>query len=146
MTTATLNPAPRWYGIVAVLAVLWMLFGAFALIMDAVTDEAALAELSEAQRQLYAARPAWIFFIYAVAVLSGLAGAVGLLLRKRWAVEVLALSLVAVVVQFSYLLIGMGAVEVLGPAAALPFPLTIFTIGAALVWLAWYARREGWLG
>lgn len=146
MDTTQTAPPPRWYWVVTSLALLWMLFGTFALIMDLTTNEAALEGLSEAERQLYAARPTWLFAVYGFAVLAGLGGVIGLLLRKAWAVALLTLSLIAVIIQFSYLLFIMGAIEVMGAAAALPFPLVIFTIGVLLLWLALRAKRLGWLG
>ena len=79
-TTSAESKPPTWYWVVSGLAVLWMLFGVMAWVMDLMTDEASLAELSEAQRQLYAARPQWLFAVYGVAIFSGLAGAIGLLM------------------------------------------------------------------
>lgn len=142
--TATAAP-PRWYWIVSIIALLWMLFGVVALVMDLSMDEAALAAMSEAERQLYAARPTWLLVTYAIATLSGLGGAIALLMRKPWAVHLLALSLIAAIIQFGYVLLGTGAIEVLGAAATLPFPIVIIAIGAALLWLAWHARRVGWM-
>jgi hypothetical protein len=136
---------PAWYWVVAILALIWMLFGVMAWVMDLMTDAAALAQMSEAQRQLYAARPQWIFIVYAIAIFTGLAGAIGLLMRKSWATALLAVSLAAIVVQFGYTLLVMRAAEVLGPAAALPFPIVIFLIGAGLLWFSLKARRQGWI-
>jgi hypothetical protein len=143
-TSAAGNP-PTWYWVVSGLAVLWMLFGVMAWVMDLMTDEAGLAELSEAQRQLYAARPQWLFAVYAIAVFSGLAGAIGLLLRKTWASMLFVVSLAAIIVQFGYTFLGMRAVQVLGAAAAIPFPLVIFLIGVALLWFARRSRKAGWI-
>jgi hypothetical protein len=144
-TTSATNKPPTWYWVVSGLAVLWMLFGVMAWVMDLMIDEAGLAELSEAQRQLYAARPQWLFVVYGVAIFSGLAGAIGLLLQKSWASTLLGLSLAAIIVQFGYTFFGMRAVQVLGAAAAIPFPLVIFLIGAALVWFARRSRKVGWI-
>ena len=144
-TTAAIKP-PTWYWVVSGLAVVWMLFGVLAWVMDLMTDEAALATLSEAQRQLYEARPQWLFAVYGVAIFSGLAGAIGLLLRKSWASKLFDVSLAAIIVQFGYTFLVMNAVQVLGAAAAIPFPLVIFLIGVALVWFARRARKLGWLG
>lgn len=143
-TTATTKP-PSWYWVVSGIALLWMLFGVTAWVMDLMTDEASLAELSEAQRQLYAARPQWLFAVYGVATLSGLIGALGLLLRKSWTPLLLALSLAAIIVQFGYTFLGLRAVQVLGAAAAIPFPLVIFLIGLALWWFSLRARKSGWI-
>lgn len=143
-TTAAIKP-PTWYWVVSGLAVLWMLFGVMAWVMDLMTDEASLAELSEAQRQLFAARPQWLFVVYGVAIFSGLAGAIGLLLRKSWASMLFGLSLAAIIIQFGYTFIAMRAVELLGAAAAIPFPLVIFLIGVALLWFAHRSRKAGWI-
>ena len=101
-TTSTALKPPTWYWVVSWLAVLWMLFGVMAWVMDLMTDEAALAEFSEAQRQLYAARPQWLFVVYGVAIFSGLAGAIGLLLRKSWASMLFAVSLAAIIVSMLF--------------------------------------------
>jgi hypothetical protein len=144
-STSSASKPPTWYWVVSGVAALWMLFGVAAWAMDLMTDETGLAQLSEAQRQLYAARPQWLFAVYGVATFSGLIGAIGLLLRKSWAPMLFALSLAAIVVQFGYTFIGMHAVEVLGPAAAIPFPLVIFLIGIALWWFSLRSRKLGWL-
>lgn len=110
---AMANTLPRWYWVVAILAVLWMLFGVAAWCMDLMMDPAAIAQMPEAQQQLYQARPQWLFAVYGVAIFSGLLGAIGLLMRKRWATLLFLLSLLAVVVQFGYTFAGMQAIEVL---------------------------------
>jgi hypothetical protein len=137
---------PRWFRIVSVLALIWMLFGILSFVMDPLTSEATLAEMSETHRQLFEARPLWLFVVYGVSVFSGLAGAVGLVMRKVWAVHAFAVSLVFIVIQFVYVLFVMDAVGLLGAAEALPFPMVIFTIGALLLWLSVRARQQGWIG
>ena len=144
MNASSITP-PRWYRIVAVIAVLWMLFGVLAWFMDFMTDEATVAGLSDAQRQVYAQRPQWLFVAYGIAIFTGLAGAVGLLMRKSWATPALAISLIAVVVQFGYTFLGMDTIALLGAAVALPFPIVIFLIGALLLWLSMHAKQRGWI-
>ena len=145
MDTAPALVTPRWFRVIAILAVIWMLFGVMAWIMDLMTDETALAQMSEAQRQLYASRPQWLFVVYAIAIFTGLAGAIGLVAKKAWATILLAISLVAIVIQFGYTFTAMHAVEILGPASAVPFPMVIFLIGAALLWFSLLAKRSGWI-
>lgn len=143
--TATVS-LPRWYWIVSTLGLLWMLFGLYALVMDLMTSEATLAGMSEAERQIYASRPTWLFIDHAIAIFSGLGGVIGLLMRRSWAAALLALSLIAAAVQFAYVLFGMEALARLGAAATLPFPIVILAIGAGLLWLAQHAKRRGWIG
>ena len=144
MTTPNSNP-PKWYWIVSVFALIWMLFGVVAWVADLMMDEATLAQMSAAQQQLYANRPQWLFVVYAIAIFTGLAGAIGLLLRKRWSVPAFSVSLGAIVLQFGYTLTAMDAVNLLGPATALPFPIVIFTIGLALLWVSLKANSANWL-
>jgi hypothetical protein len=136
---------PRWYPVVAWLAVAWMLVGVAAWFADLMTTDAAVAAMSDGQRTLYEARPGWLFAVYGVAIIAGLAGAVGLVLRRAWSVPALAVSLLAVVVQFGYTLLVLDAIGHIGAAAALPFPLLILVIGVALLAVARHAMRRGWI-
>ena len=136
---------PTWFRIASWLALLWMLSGAAAFVMDVMTDEAALAQMTPAQRELYEERPQWLFAMYAVAIVTGLAGAVGLVLRKAWAVPALAVSLVAVVIQFGYTIFGMQAIERVGAAQALSLPIVVFIAGALTLWLASTAKKSRWI-
>lgn len=136
---------PAWFWIASGLALVWMLIGVVAWIMDLTMEDADLAALGEGQRQLYAMRPQWVFVVYAIATFSGLMGAIGLLLRKGWAVLALALSLGAVAIQFGYTFIVMDAIRLLGAAAAVPLPLFIAVVGLLLLWFSRSARRAAWL-
>ena len=136
---------PTWFRIASWLALLWMLSGAAAFVMDLMTDEAALAQMTPAQRELYEARPQWLFAMYAVAIATGVAGAVGLVLRKAWAVSALAVSLVAVVIQFGFTIFGMRAIERVGAPAALTLPIVVFVAGSLVLWLAATAKKARWL-
>lgn len=145
MGTATAVKPPVWYWLLSVLALLWMLFGVLAWCMDLVTDETTAAHLSEGQRQLYAARPQWVFVAYGLSVFTGLAGTIGLLLRKPWATTAFAVSLVLIVVQFGYMYLFMDAIRILGAVEALAFPIVIFLVGLFLWWFSKHARRRGWI-
>lgn len=136
---------PTWYWIVSALALVWMLFGVLAWLADVTMDESALAQMTEAQRQLYTSRPQWLFVVYAIAIFSGLVGAIGLLMRKLWVIPAFAVSLVAIIVQFGYTFLVMDTLEVLGAAAALPFPIVIFAIGVLLLWFAMRSKKVGWI-
>lgn len=144
MTTPHSNP-PKWYWIASVVALIWMVFGVLAWVADWMMDEATLAQMSAAQQQLYTNRPQWLFVVYAIAIFTGLLGAIGLLMRKRWSVMAFGVSLGAIIIQFGYTLTAMDAINLLGPATALPFPIAIFTIGALLLALAIKAKNVGWL-
>ena len=100
--------------------------------------------MSEAQQEVFASRPQWVFIVYAIAIFSGLLGTLGLLMRKAWAIAVLGISLAAVIVQFGYIFLFMDTIRLLGATVVL-FPLVIFAIGAALLWYSVFAKRRGWI-
>jgi hypothetical protein len=143
--SSSATAVPRWYWVAAGLALVWMLIGVLSLVMDIMTDAAALAAMPEGQRQLYESRPQWVFGVYAVATISGLLGATGLVLRRRWAVTLLAVSLAAVVVQFGYTFLVMDAIGKIGAAMALPLPIVIVVAGVLSLWLSQMAAQRGWL-
>ena len=136
---------PTWFRIASWLALLWMLSGAAAFMADLMTDEAALAQMTAAQRELYQTRPPWLFAVYAVAIVTGLAGAIGLLLRKAWAIPAFAASLVAVAIQFGYTIFGMQAIERVGAAQAVSLPIVVFVAGSLMLWLALTAKTSRWI-
>ncbi|WP_101927442.1 MULTISPECIES: hypothetical protein [Luteimonas] len=138
------TPMPLGARVVALIALLWNLFGVlmFVLQMSVTPEQAAL--LPPAQQQINAAMPEWVLGVFGVAVVAGTAGAFGLLIARRWAVPLLLLSLVAVVVQLtaSYLLTPVWALT--GASGALLPVLLVGVVGA--VWLfARAAAGRGWL-
>lgn len=139
---ATKCPLSFW--LVAVLALLWNLFGLFSFYSHFTATPAVIASWPEAQQQVAAATPRWIYAAFAIATIGGVLGSLGLLLRRRWAVPVLLLSLLGIVVQF-------GSVYALTPAWALSgiggaiLPLCIALFGLFLWWYAGKAAARGWL-
>lgn len=145
MNAATAVKPPAWFWVVAVLALLWNLVGVWMFYTQYTLSPEQLAQLPEAQRTLHEAMPAWLWAVDAVAVVAGALGSLLLLLRKRLALSVLWLSLVAVVVLFGYCLFPGRMLEVLGAAQALPMPVTVTAIAVFLVWFARKATARGWL-
>lgn len=135
---------PFWFRAVAVIALLWNLLGVAAFLMDATLSAEAVASLPPAQQQLYAARPGWAVAAYAVAVFAGALGCLMLVLRRKAAVLLLVLSLVAVLAQTAYLFLLSDTFAVMG-RAAMVMPLVVLVISLALVALARSAAARGWL-
>lgn len=136
---------PAWFWGVAVLALLWNLFGLAMFYMQYTMSPEQLAQLPEAQRTLQEAFPDWLWALYGVAVIAGTLGSILLLMGRRLALPVFSVSLVAVVVQFGYCLFPGGMIELLGAAQALPMPVLVTVIAALLVWFARRSIARGWL-
>lgn len=135
---------PSWFWIVATLGVLWEGFGVATYLMHVGILPTDPGAMSEAERALMDATPVWATAAYAIAVFGGLLGAVGLLLRKAWSRALLIVSLVAILVQFTWWVFLSGALEVIGTSVFI-MPAVIILAGALLVWLAGTAMKRGWV-
>ncbi|MFK7888999.1 MAG: hypothetical protein AB8G16_19245 [Gammaproteobacteria bacterium] len=135
---------PGWFWAVAVFALLWNLMGVMAYVMQVTITDEALAALPDAERLLYETAPPWATGAFALAVFGGALGCIALLLRKRWAVTLFAVSLVGVCVQMFHSFFMTNSIEVYGPGGMI-MPIMIMVIGIALLIAArrWSAR--GWL-
>jgi len=144
MDSTIATPRPTSYWVVAILALLWNLAGVAMFCLQVTMDADAIAALPTAQREVYEATPAWLNAAFGVAVVAGLLGAIGLVMKKRWAVPLFLLSLLAVLVQVAAAYTVTPAWSAYGPAG-LVMPVVVVLIA---VFLWWYARRaaaRGWL-
>lgn len=135
------SPAPRWFTLAAIAAVLFELAGCsiFALQMTVDPDALPLD-----QRAMWDAAPMWMIAANGVAVAAGLIGAILLLMRRRLGEKFLMVSLVAILVQFSALLV-VPTLRNLTTSDDLFLPFVIIVV-AFTVWQ--FARRSlarGWL-
>jgi hypothetical protein len=144
MATTYSERVPTWFWIVSGLALLWEAMGCYAYLAQSSMDAAQLAALPEAQQQLMSNVPAWVTAAFALATWGGLAGAIGLLLRRTWARALFIVSLVAALVQFGWWFLIAGAAAVIGPSAY-AMPATVIVVAVLLVWFATMAIRRGWL-
>lgn len=104
-----------------------------------------MAQLPKGEQDIWNAMPAWLWVVYAVAVLSGFAGAIGLLMRKGWSQIAWLVSLIAVIIQFGYVFAATPIMATIGPSSIL-FPAFIIIVAAISFWLAGNWKSKGWLG
>ena len=135
---------PKWYKPVAIIALLWNLFGCMAYLMDVMITPEDLAKMTAAQQALYNSRPAWAVAATAFGVWCGALGCVGLILRKRWANILLLISLAGVIAQDVWLFGLSGGVAQAGAVAAV-LQGVVLVISIGLVLLGRKAQRSGWL-
>ena len=144
MNATVVDRPPAWFRAAAILALVWALIGIATYFMHVGLIGEGTSAMSEAERALAESTPIWVTAAYAIAVFSGAAGALGLVLLKRWARPLLIVSLVAVLVQEAWILLFSDAAAVHGPAVLL-VPVTIVVIASLLVWLAGKGEQRGWL-
>ena len=139
-----MSKVPKWFVVVAVVALLWNLLGCVAFIADLRLSQADIAAFSPAQQALYNARTAWATAATGVAVIGGALGCIGLLLRRKWAFAVLALSLAGIVIQdFGLFVLADGAR--LAGSTAMVLQAIVLVVGIGLVLLSRKAASRGWL-
>jgi hypothetical protein len=98
--------------------------------------------MGDAELAMYASRPVWFVAAYASAVWFGVAGSLGLLLRKRWAQPLFALSLLGLIAQDIAL---FSRPEVRGGLVVIVLQGLVFVIALSLLLLSRKGEREGWL-
>ncbi|WP_147437241.1 hypothetical protein [Ulvibacter antarcticus] len=100
--------------------------------------------LTEAQIALLDSMPGWYDIAFGIGVFAGLLGCILLLMRKKMAIVLFALSLLAVFIYMGYWVIGTDATKVYG-MEAIVMPLVVI---AGCIFLYFYSKgaaRNGWL-
>lgn len=140
-TRFTPQPAKGWFWIGATAVLLFMAAGVIGYLDTIVT---APDRLPVERRMLMEAMPGWHRPVYAVAIWSGLMGAVGLVMRRRTSVPVLLISLLAAIGTFLPFVV---VPEVRELATRGDFIAAIIVIGlcAASLWFAHRSKQKGWL-
>jgi len=144
MSQSNSTKAPKWFLIVGVVALIWNLLGVFAYIMQQTMSPEDIAALSDAERTLRDATPAWASAAFAIAVHGGALGCLALVFKKSWALPLLMLSLAAVLVQMVHAFFISNSIEVFGPGGMI-MPVMILVIAVYLVFLARSAKEKGWI-
>ena len=135
------STTPAWFWLVAIAALLFEGAGAY-LFTNSLTLDPATLPLD--QRAVFEATPQWMTIAWAIAIGSGLLGAVGLLLRRRLAEPLLLISLVAVAAQFSGIFL-VRQLRELTPEDHLMVPIVILLLAYGFWQTSKLARGKGWL-
>lgn len=137
----SLQPVAGWFKIAAIASIAFMALGCVIYLMQVTADR---EKLPIDQRAMLDAAPIWMWAAFAVAVWVGLAGTIALLLRKRLAVSLLGVSLVAVLVQFSSYLV-VPRLRNLMSLDGFVVPVVIVLLTWTVFWFAWHSQKKGWL-
>jgi len=137
---------PKSYYVIAIVGLIWNLMGFFAFYTEYTywSRPDSRVDLQPEMAAMYDHSPAWLYVIFAVALISGSLGCLALLLRKSWAVPLFTISLLSVIIQMGYFLGTSGVLDIIGPSALL-MPFIVICIAAYLLFYARGSRARGWL-
>jgi len=129
--------------VVGVGALLWNCVGAFDYTMTETRNAWYMSAFTPQQLAYFYGFPKWVIATWALSVWGGVLGALALLLCKRWAVTLFAVSLVTMTVTFFHNFVLTNGVAVAGGLAGLLFTAMIFLVGVALLGYARVLARRG---
>lgn len=138
MTETSTNKPPIWFWIVSVIALIWNGLGVDGYLGQAYNTERYRNSFTAEELEMAVNAPSWITAVFAIAVFAGVLGAIGLLLRKKWATIFWIISLIAVVLQMGYAFISDQITHLW---------MTLMIVVFAFIFL-WFSRKsqvKGWI-
>ena len=135
------QPAGKSFWIGAIAILLFMLVGVAGYLATVMTPA---EQMAPEQQAVMAAMPSWQVPVYAVAVWSGLLGAVLLLMRRKLSVPVLLVSTLCAIGTFLPFAIVPAVKELATQGDAIA---AVIVIGLCLAsyWFARRSQQKGWL-
>lgn len=137
---------PTSFKVISIIALLWNILGGLIFFGEyaAYTNEEVRALLPENQQALYDTVPSWLYVLFAVAVLTGIVGCIGLVMKKSWCIPILLLSMICVIFQHGYYMLMTNSVEVMGPTSLI-MPIIVIIISIYLYFYSKQSKSKGWL-
>jgi hypothetical protein len=130
--TPTKAKTPWHLWLVGTLSLLWNAVGAMDYVMTMTKNEEYMSAFSEEQLEYFYSFPSWVVSCWAIAVWGAVLGSLLLLLRKKLALPVFAVSLAGMVATTIYNFLMTNGLEIMGTGGAI-FSAVIFAIAALLV-------------
>jgi hypothetical protein len=144
MHTTTKPNTTFW--IIAILALLWNLIGVLFWLIEYFFMTAEMkASLPPDQLEMMNNAPSWAMYVYAIAVFGGVLACILLLLRKKMAIAIFGISLIAILVLQGYWIFAIDIVKIAG-AQALIMPIIVIAIAIFEYYYSKGAARNGWIG
>jgi hypothetical protein len=134
------RPVHLW--IVGVLSLLWNAFGAFDFVATQMRLDFYVSQFTEAQRAYFYGFPSWLIVAWALGVWGALAGSIGLLLARGWAVWAFAVSIVGLAVSTVYNFGLSDGAEIMG-SAGVGMSVLIWVVALALLAYSVRQRQRG---
>jgi hypothetical protein len=140
MNAGRSTPVHLW--IVGILALLWNGFGCFDYLMTMTKNAAYISNFPAEQMAYFESLPNWLTAFWAVGVWGGLAGALLLLMRSRYAVLAFALSAIGAVVTFAYQAFATEMPASMKEGSMALIPLLIVALALFFAWYSWSLEKK----
>ena len=134
---------PKWFKVAAILAFVWNLLGVMAFVGQMMMTPEMIAELPQAEQDLYATTPIWATVAFAFAVFAGALGSLALVLKKNMCYPLFVVSFVGVVVQMFHSFFISNSFDVYGPGGMI-MPIMVIVIAFFLVRFAAKGINNKW--
>lgn len=144
MTRLTKATALFW--IVAIIALIWNLMGLTAFLMDTFAPELSQVGFTAEQIEMASSAPFWTKIAYGTATITGFLAAVMLIAKKKLAIVLFLISLIASIFHSGHIIVGMDGMNVFGLWMGLAFPLLIIVLDLFFWWYSKYALQKNWIG
>ncbi|MBJ7486046.1 hypothetical protein [Brevundimonas sp.] len=144
MTAGTKMPWHLW--LVGVLGIAWNAFGCWDYTMTELKGEEHLRAfgMNDAQIAYFYEMPAWTTAVWAIGVWGGMLGCILLLIRRRWAVPVFAVSLAAYLMSLVWAYLLSNGSKVM-PEGTWIMQVVILAGCVFFLWYAWTMGKRGLL-
>ncbi|GAB5399586.1 MAG: hypothetical protein Aureis2KO_11710 [Aureisphaera sp.] len=142
MTTTNKPSAAYW--VIAVIALLWNLMGLFQFAVSNFMEDTMVDSYTPEQLELVNNLPSWYNIVFGVAVIGGVLGCIFLLIRKKLAVTLFLLSMIAVVIQMGYWIFATDVMDVMGVGSVI-MPILVIIVAIFLYMYSKSAVKKGWL-
>ncbi len=141
----TTNKPNIWFWIIGIIALLWNIMGVLRYLAQAYDTESFRAQFNVEQLAAIDNNPAWLTGVFAIAVFAGLLACLLYLLRKKFAVLLFGISLLAVLIQMIYFWLATDSIELFGKVNGIVMPLIVIIIAIFLYFYSKGAAQKGWL-
>lgn len=135
-------PGKFWF--VAIAALTWNGIGVFSFISRLQMTGEEVFALPALERQVFMLTPEWVTMVFGMAVIFGSLGAIYLLVRRKTAVFMFMVSLLAVLVQMAYSLYISGYLDIFS-AKTMLLPAVIIGISVFLLHFSRNAIVHRWI-
>ena len=134
------TPVHLW--VVGVLALLWNAMGAFDYLATQLKLESYMSQFTPEQLDYFYNFPKLMTACWAFAIWGAVAGTIGLLMRKKWAVSAYVVSCVGMFFTTIYNFGMTNGAEVMGTEGMI-FSVVIWVIALFLLWYSWTQAKKG---